>query len=76
MICAREQMFTNNQRLLQNSPSWPQFKIKSVNQGRISLPIHYFFCLFNNRVKSLQEELKYAVFHLLTEFYDLFIDPT
>ena len=38
MICA--QMFTNNDRLLRNSPSLPQFKIRSADQGRISLLIH------------------------------------
>ena len=58
MVCARAQMFTNNDRLLRNSPSLPQFKIRSADQGRISHPVHYFFCLFNNRVKSLQEKLK------------------
>ena len=58
MICVRAQLFTNNHRLLRNSPSWRQFKIRSADQGRISLPVHYFFCLFKNRVKSLQEELK------------------
>ena len=58
MICAHDQMFTNNHRLLQIAHSWPQFKIRSADQGRISLPVHYFFCLLRNRVKSLQEELK------------------
>ena len=28
MICVHTQMFTNNHRLLRNSPSWPQFKIR------------------------------------------------
>ena len=63
MICAHTQVFTNNHRLLQNSPSWPQFKITSADQGRISLPVHYSFGSFTKRVKSLQEELKQAVFH-------------
>ena len=77
MICARTQMFTNNHRLLGNSPSWPQFKIRSTDRGRISLPVHYFFCLFNKSVKSLQKELKKAVFHSLTEYsIYLLIDPT
>ena len=58
MICARTQMFTNNHRLSGNSPSWPKFKIRSADRGRISLPVYYFFCLFNYRVKSLQKELK------------------
>ena len=58
MICVRAQMFTNNHRLLRHSPSWRQFKIRSADRGRISLPVHYFFGLFKNRVKSLQEELK------------------
>ena len=58
MICACTQMFINNHMLLQNSPSWPQFKITSADQGRISLPVYYSFCSFTKRVKSLQEELK------------------
>ena len=58
MICVRTQMFTNSHRLLWNSPSWRQFKIRSADRGRISLSVHYFFCLFKNRVKTLQEELK------------------
>ena len=58
MICVHAQMFTNNHKLLRNSPSWRQFKIRCADRGRISLPVHYFFCLFKNRVKSLQEELK------------------
>ena len=62
-------MFTNKHRGLWNSPSWPQFKITSASQGRIPLSVHYFFCTFTNRVKSLQKELKYAVFHLLTEYF-------
>ena len=58
MICVHTQMFTNNHRLLRNSPSCQQFKIRSSDRGHISLAVHYFFCLFKNRVKSLQEELK------------------
>ena len=59
MICVRTQMFTNNHRLLRNSPSWRQFKIRSADQGCISLLVYYrFICLFKNRVKSLQEELE------------------
>ena len=58
MICVRTQMFTNNHRLLDNSPSWPQFKIRSGDRGRISFPVHYFFCLCKKSVKSLQKELK------------------
>ena len=58
MICVRTQMFTNNHKLLRNRPSWRQLKIRSANLGRISLPVHYFFCLLKNHVKSLQEELK------------------
>ena len=58
MICVRVQMFTNNHRLLRNSPSWRQFKIRSAEQGRILLPVHYLFCLFKTRVKLLQVELK------------------
>ena len=60
MICVRTQMFTNNDSLLWNSPSLPQFKIRSADQGGISLPAYYFFCLFNNRVK---------LFYLLTEYF-------
>ena len=41
---------------------------KQVGQkGCIPLPVHYFFCLFNKNVKTLQEQ---AVFHLLTECMD------
>ena len=32
MICVRTQLFTNNDRLLRNSPSWRQFKIRSADQ--------------------------------------------
>ena len=39
-------------------------------QGLIPLPVHYFFCLFNKLVKTLQERWKQAVFHLLTERMD------
>ena len=45
-------------KVLRNSPSWPQFKITSADQGRISIPVHYSFCPFTKRVKSLQEEFK------------------
>ena len=77
MICVRAQMFSNNHRLLWNSQSWRQFKIRSADQGRISLMVHYFFCLFKNRVKSLKEELKLKLFRLLNEYsIYLFIDPT
>ena len=58
MICVRAHMFTNNHRLLRNSPSWRQFKIRYADQGGIALPVHYFFCLFKNSVKLLQEEFK------------------
>ena len=72
MIDVRTQLFTNNDRLLQNSPSWRQFKIRSADRrlvpspngpvyadrSRISILVHYFFCLLKNRVKSLQQELK------------------
>ena len=72
MICVRTQLFTNNDRLLRNSPSWRQFKIRSADlrlvpcpnvpvyadRSLISILVHYFFCLLKNRVKSLQEELK------------------
>ena len=72
MICVRTQLFTNNDRLLRNSPSWRKFKIRSadrrlvpcpnlpVNADRIliSILVHYFFCLLKNHVESLQEELK------------------
>ena len=75
MICVRTQMFTNNHRLLWNSPSWRQFKIRSASQGRISLLVYYFFFLLKNRVKLLQEELKKTLFHLLNEYsIYLFID--
>ena len=71
MICVRTQ-FTNIDRLLRNSSSWRQFKIRSAdrrlvpcpnvpvyaNRSCISIPVHYFFCLLKNHVKSLQEELK------------------
>ena len=56
-IIMHAQLFTNNHRLLWNSPSWRQFKIRSASQGRIPLPVHYFFCLFKNRVNSLQEKI-------------------
>ena len=72
MICVHAQLFTNSDRLLRNSPSWRQFKIRSADRrlvpcpnvpvyadrSHISIPVHNFFCLLKNRVKSLQEELK------------------
>ena len=70
MICVRTQMFTNNHRLLGNSPSWPQFKIGSADRGCISFPVHISF-VYSKKNK------KQAVFHLLTEYsICLFIDPT
>ena len=55
MTCVGAQLFTNNHKLLWNSPSWRQFKIRS---GGVSLQVHYFLSLFKNRVKSLQDLLK------------------
>ena len=55
MICVHAQMFTNNHRLLWNSPFWRPFKIRSANRGRILLPVHYFFCLFKNRVNHCKK---------------------
>ena len=34
------------------------------------LQIHYFFCLFKKYVKTLQDLLKQAVFHLFIECMD------
>ena len=45
-------------KILQNRKCWPQVQIRSTSQGHISLPVHYFFCLFNKHVKTLQERLK------------------
>ena len=78
MICVYAQIFTNNHRLLWNSPSWRQVKIRSADRGRISLPVYYFFCLFKNRVKLLQEELKLTLFQiniisLVKRIFHLFI---
>ena len=43
-------------------------------QGCIPLPVHYscyyFFCLFNKHVKTLQGQLKKAVFQLFRECMD------
>ena len=91
MICVHTQLFTNNDRLLRNSPSWRQFKIRSADcrmvpcpnvpvyadRSHISIPVHYFFCLLKNRVKSLQVELKLTLFHSLNKYsIYLFIDLT
>ena len=72
-ICVRAQMFKNNHRLLQNSPSWRQFKIMSADQGCISLPIHYFFCLFKNRVKIIARRIKINIISLVKQIFSLFI---
>ena len=69
MICVCAQMFTNNHRLLRNSPSWPQFKIRSADQGHISLSVHYFFCLFKNRVIEIN------IISLVKRIFYLFIRP-
>ena len=47
-------------------------KIRSASQGRIPLLVHYSFCSVTNCVKSLQEELKQALFHLLTEYFIIY----
>ena len=39
-------------------------------KGHIPLLIHHFFYLFNENVKTLEERLKKAVFHLFTECTD------
>ena len=41
-----------------------------ASQGRFSLPVPYFFCLFKKHVKTLQERSKLAVFDLFTECMD------
>ena len=76
MFCVHAQMFTNNQKLLQNSPSWRTFKIRSADQGSISLPVHYFFVYsktVSNQIIASRFEIK--IIHLLNECsVYLFID--
>ena len=53
---------------LQNRIGWPQVKLRSASKAlKVPLLVHYFFCLFNKNVKTLQKQ---AVFHLLTECMD------
>ena len=66
MICVRTQTtidYCGIAHLGNNSKSGPP----------ISLPVHYFFCLFNNRVKSLQDLLKISSISLVNRIFHLFI---
>ena len=67
MICARAQML----RFLRNSPSWPNFKIRSADQGRFSLPLHYFFFFYFKKIFA--RKFNYAEFHLLTEYFMIYL---
>ena len=60
MICAHAQCKQKQTNILQSRTCWLQVQIRSASkavfhEGRISLPVHYFICLFNKHVKTLQE---------------------
>ena len=44
--------------------------MRSASQGSTPLLVHYFFCLFSKYVKTLLDQLKQAVFDLITESMD------
>ena len=73
MICVRAQMLTNNHRLLQNSPSWGQFKIMSADQGRISLTGTLYLLFIQNRVKIIARRIKINIISLVKQIFSLFI---
>ena len=75
MICVRTQMFTNNHRLLRNSPYWQQVKIRSADRGD-----HFRYIISLVYSKKCQIIAKRIEINIIIPvkriFYFLFIDPT
>ena len=70
-------MFTNNHRLLQNSPSWPQFKIRSAIVKAV-FHFRYIISLFIQQpYQIIARRIEIFIISLVKRiFNDLFIDPT
>ena len=66
MICVRAQLFTNNHRLLWNSPSWRQFKIRSADFTSGTLFLLFIQQpLFSNKVGHFPVHYFFCLFNNL-----------
>ena len=83
MICVRTQLFTDNDRLLQNSPSWRQFKIRSADRRLVPCPNEpvykpYFnsgtlFLLFEKPYQIIARRIEINIILPIKQIFYLFI---